>query len=76
VIRAMPDIIIEPSMDPAQFEKQKETAEAFFSRFSMTPAVKNDRVYVIDGDLVSRLSPRLDQGMELVYQCIIADEGN
>ncbi len=70
VIRAMPDVIIEPSMDPDQFEKQKATAEDFFRRFSVVPAVKNSRVYVIDGDLVSRLAPRLDEGMELVYQCV------
>lgn len=76
VIRAMPDIIIEPSMDPDRFEKQKATAKEFFSRFAMTPAVKNNRVYVIDGDLVSRLSPRLDQSMELVHQCIAPKEDN
>ena len=70
VIRAMPDVIIEPSMDPDQFEKQKATAEDFFRRFSVVPAVKNSRVFVIDGDLVSRLAPRLDEGMELVYQCV------
>lgn len=74
VIRAMPEVIIEPSMDPAQFEKQKETADAFFRRFAIVPAVKNGRVYVIDGDLVSRLGPRLDEGMELVYQCIALQE--
>ncbi len=75
VIRAMPDVIIEPSMDPDQFEKQKATAEEFFSRFDIVPAVKSSRVYVIDGDLVSRLSPRLDEGMELVFQCITSPKG-
>ena len=74
VIRAMPDIIIEPSMDPDQFENQKATADEFFSRFAMVPAVKNKRVYVIDGDLVSRLSPRLDEGLDLVYHCIQSPE--
>lgn len=70
VIRAMPDVIIEPSMDLAQLETQKATAEVFYHRFQLTPAVTNQRVHVIDGDVVSRLGPRLDEAMELIYDCI------
>ncbi len=70
VIRAMPDVIIEPSMNPDQFEQQKETADKFYSRFGIVPAVKDGRVYVIDGDLVSRLSPRLDEATQQVYDCL------
>ena len=70
VIRAMPDVIIEPSMNPEYFQQQKDTADAYYARFGIVPAVKHGRVYVIDGDLVSRLSPRLDEAMELVHQCI------
>jgi ABC-type hemin transport system substrate-binding protein len=66
----MPDVIIEPSMDAGRIQEQKETAAVFYQRFAMTPAVRNNRIYIIDGDLVSRLGPRLDEGMQLVADCI------
>ncbi len=74
VIRAMPEVIIEPTMDPAQLETQKNTVETFYRRFHLTPAVKSKRIYVIDGDLVSRLGPRLDEAMELIYNCIHSEQ--
>ena len=33
-------------------------------------AVKNDRVYGIDGDIVSRRGPRIVDGLEEVARCI------
>ena len=69
-IGCMPDVIIEPSMDTEQIQEQKASAPSFYQRFSMTPAVRDKQIYIIDGDLVSRLSPRLDEGMQLVADCI------
>jgi iron complex transport system substrate-binding protein len=70
VLLSSPDIIIEPVMDPDQTTTQHTTARAFYKRFSSIPAVQNGRIYVIDGDMVSRLGPRLDTAAELVAQCL------
>ena len=69
-IGSMPDIIIEPLMDTEQIQTQKATAKEFYQRFSVVPAVANDRIYVIDGDLVSRLGPRLAEAMQQVSNCL------
>ena len=70
VIGSMPDVIIEPVMDPEQFENQKETAKEFYQQFGVVPAVKNERICIIDGDLVSRLGPRLDEGLRMIAEYI------
>jgi len=70
LIGSMPDIIIEPSMDTEQIQTQKATAKEFYQRFSVVPAVSNDRIYIIDGDLVSRLGPRLTEAMQQVADCL------
>ena len=69
-IGSMPDVIIEPSMDSEQIQTQKATAREFYQRFSVVPAVANDRIYVIDGDLASRLGPRLAEAMQQVVDCL------
>jgi iron complex transport system substrate-binding protein len=70
VIGSMPDVIIEPVMDPEQFQTQKQTAKEFYKQFWMVPAVQNERICIIDGDLVSRLGPRLDEGLRMIAECI------
>ncbi len=70
VIGAMPDVIIEPVMDRTQYDEQKAGAAEFYQRYSAVPAVLNDRIYIIDGDLVSRLGPRLDEATALIAQCL------
>ena len=70
VIGSMPDVIIEPVMDPELFEEQEKSAAEFYHRFSITPAVQNARVHIIDGDVVSRLGPRLDEAAELIATCL------
>lgn len=70
LIGSMPDVIIEPAMDMNDYNEQKEDAARFYQRFSTVPAVRHGRIYVINGDLVSRLGPRLDRGMELVAGCL------
>ena len=70
VIGSMPDVIIEPVMDPDQFQTQKETAKDFYRQFGMVPAVQNKRICIIDGDLVSRLGPRLDEGLRMIAEYI------
>jgi ABC-type Fe3+-hydroxamate transport system substrate-binding protein len=42
----------------------------YFGRFGDVEAVKNKRIYVIDGDTVSRLGARIDEGVETIAGCI------
>jgi iron complex transport system substrate-binding protein len=70
VIGSMPDVIIEPVMDPEQIARQQSTAAQFYHRYAIVPAVKNGRIHIVDGDLVSRLGPRLDQSAERIEKCL------
>lgn len=70
VIACGAEVIIEPAMVESNFERQRETALAFWSRWPHVPAVEGGRIYVIDGDIVSRLSPRLYQGIETIAHCL------
>lgn len=70
VIAARPDVIIEPADEPGRLESQRRSAPAFYAAFRTIPAVQNARIYVVDGDLVSRLGPRLDQGLNVIANCL------
>ncbi len=67
VIAGRADIIIEPAMEPAG---QQDKALQYWSKFKNVPAVRDRRVYVIDGDTVSRLGPRLYEGVETIAKCL------
>lgn len=73
VIAAWPDVIIEPANMPDSRQEQARSAGAFYAAFRTVPAVKNKRVFVIDGDLVSRLGPRLDQSLAEIARCLWQD---
>ena len=70
VIAAWPDVIIEPANMPNQRDVQARTAAAFYAAFRRIPAVQNGHVYVLDGDLVSRLGSRLDEALEAIAECL------
>lgn len=70
VIAAGPEVIIEPVMLPGAIELQRRQALAYWSRFENVPAVSAGRIYVIDGDVVSRLSPRLPTGIRTIAECL------
>lgn len=60
-ITLAPEVIIISSMaDPKGAEQEKEK----WKRWKEIPAVKNGRVYVLDGDLIDRPSPRVVEGLE------------
>lgn len=61
-----PDVIIEPAMTKKNIAAQQAAALKYWSRFKNIPAVKNKRIFVIDGDTVSRLGPRLYEGIETI----------
>lgn len=64
------DVIIEPAMGQEDLTGQQDRALKHWSKFKNVPAVKNKRVYVIDGDTVSRLGPRLYEGAETIARCL------
>ena len=76
VLAARPDIIIEPVEDVSHLERQRSEARRHYSRFKSLPAVQNDRIYLVDGDLVSRLGPRLPEGLKRIAELIWPEESS
>ena len=70
VIASKAQVIIEPAMEQTDLTKQHESAIRYWSRFKNLPAVAGNHIYVIDGDTVSRLSPRLGKGVQTVASCL------
>lgn len=66
VIACNAEVIIESAMAREDIENQRDMALRYWSKFKYLPAVANHRVYVIDGDTVSRLGPRLYKGIETI----------
>ncbi len=69
VIAAGPEVIIEPTMAKDATDL-REQAMSHWRRFPNVPAVRDERIYVIDGNLVSRLGPRLPAGIEAIARCL------
>jgi len=67
------EIIIQSAMRTSSISEQQRAAEAFWSKWANLPAVRNNRIYVVDSDLVLRLGPRLTQGAEMVARCLHPD---
>jgi iron complex transport system substrate-binding protein len=74
LLASAPDIIIEPADSAKDYERLSSTAEEFYGRYPSLPAVRDKRIYVLDGDLVSRLGPRIDKGMLEVARCLWPQE--
>jgi iron complex transport system substrate-binding protein len=74
LLASAPDIIIEPADSAKDYERLSSTAEEFYGRYPSLPAVRDKRIYVLDGDLVSRLGPRIDKGMLDVARCLWPQE--
>ena len=70
IVASAPEVIIEPAMGNSNIEAEQKAAVDFWSKWPNLPAVKNNRIYVIAGDTVSRLGPRLDKGLEAVARCL------
>jgi iron complex transport system substrate-binding protein len=49
---------------------QHAQAVSYWQRYASVPAVRDDRIYVIDGDLVSRLGPRIGDAIEVIARCL------
>jgi len=70
VIASGAEVIIEPSMTPEDLVAQRDKAFQYWNRFENVPAVFNKRIYVINGDIVSGLGPRLYEGVETITRCL------
>jgi len=70
IIVSAPQVIIEPTMVSGDVHEQDVQAASFWKRYTTVPAVAGRRIHVIDGDLVSRLSPRLGDGIEAIAKCL------
>ena len=70
IITCRADVIIEPAMGEKDLNGQTRDAREYWSKFRNLPAVRDGRVYVIDGDTVSRLGPRLYEGVEAIARCL------
>jgi iron complex transport system substrate-binding protein len=67
VIRRKPDVIIISSMEiGGRFEKARQA----WLRWKSIPAVKNNRVRLIDSDLIDRPSPRIIDGLDAMAKII------
>lgn len=67
-----PDVIIESAMGRTELEKVQQDAFKYWSRYENIPAVKNRRIYVIKDDTISRLGPRIVEGVEAIAACLAA----
>ncbi len=67
VVVAGPDIMIITSMAR---EKASEQIKAKWNQWPNIPAVKNDRIFLVDSDLFDRPTPRLIDGLETLLQLI------
>ncbi len=70
VIACNPDVIIEAAMSQKDLVRQQAGANEYWNRFKNIHAVKNKRIYVVDGDIVCRLGPRLYEGTEAIAKCL------
>ncbi len=67
------EAIIQSAMGTDNIAGQQQAAETFWSKFAALPAVKNNRIYVIEPDTTLRLGPRLPQGAETIARCLYPD---
>jgi len=65
--------IIQSAMGKSNIPEQQQAAERSWSRWANLPAVKNNRIYVVEPDTTLRLGPRLSQGIEIVARCLHPD---
>jgi iron complex transport system substrate-binding protein len=65
--------IIQSAMGKSNISEQQQAAERSWSRWLSLPAVKNNRIYVVEPDTTLRLGPRLPQGIEIVARCLHPD---
>jgi iron complex transport system substrate-binding protein len=67
------EAIIQSAMGKSNIAGQQKAAEKFWSRWTNLPAVKNNRIYVVEPDTTLRLGPRLPEGVKIISDCLYPD---
>ncbi len=67
------ETIIQSAMGNNNIAEQQKAAEKFWSKWEHLPAVKNNRIYVVESDTTLRLGPRLPQGVKMIKDCLYPD---
>ena len=67
------EAIIQSAMGTDNIVGQQKAAEVFWSKFVALPAVKDNRIYVVEPDTTLRLGPRLPRGAETIARCLHPD---
>jgi iron complex transport system substrate-binding protein len=70
VAACQPEVIIEPVSRPGARGADREGTLEFWRKFPEIPAVTRGRIYAIDEDVVSRLGPRIVDGVEQIARCL------
>jgi iron complex transport system substrate-binding protein len=70
VLVSAPQVIIEPVETKSDLSMQRAQALSYWRRYASVPAVADGRIRVIDAAPVSRLGPRLCEGIEIVARCL------
>ncbi|MBA7699179.1 Vitamin B12-binding protein [subsurface metagenome] len=65
--------VIQSAMGTSDINEQQKKAEMFWRKRVNLPAVRNNRIYVVDSDTVLRLGPRLPQGVEMIARYLHPD---
>lgn len=65
VVQLNPDVIILPAQNPTSLDDVRNRPA-----WSMVNAVKNGKVYTIDGDVISRPGPRIVEGLDQLARLI------
>jgi iron complex transport system substrate-binding protein len=73
ILATQPDVIIEASMVGGDIVQQQIAAIEHFSKFKNIPAVVSNKIFVVDGDTVSQLGPRLGQGVKMIANCLTSE---
>jgi iron complex transport system substrate-binding protein len=70
VIACGAEVIIEPAMVSGELAAQQMSAVEYYGKYENLPAAAEGWIYVIDGDIVSRLGPRLDEAVLTTARCL------
>lgn len=73
LLASAPQVIIQSAMAAESITKQQQDAQLYWSKWTTLPAVKNDRVFVVDSDVMLRLGPRLPQGVKVIARYLHPD---
>lgn len=73
VLACQPDVIIEQLMVQQDPKEQLKQARVFWQRYDHLPAVRSQRIGVLDDDLVARMGPRIVSGVRATAEILHPD---